>query len=647
MASLCSADVDVVVNLEGAEVLAPDPVSSLAGFVDFSSMDNSDLFVAMCLPGTFSPDHEGVCHDCVKCQANQYEKLACIPTRDRACANCTVCGTHDIELCQCSIKTDQCVTGDRVCVKVPPTVVNLVVDFTSNGVLTTKQQNFVRSGLIVGYTDWLSLQFDVEPETVELVDFTKVGPINYKAYFRFNEVYGEAKVRAIQSQSYDFFQGGIYYTFGGGARRRRLLEADPSPAGRRLLEQDFLQAGRRILQAQGGVGTTLLTAGGVSSSCDVNTTCTEPFTAFQFNNGTTCSGMCMPIPCPPGYTGGPKDCRLCEPGTFKNTSGYTSCEPCPADYTSPTGSNSSEACAKIPATSSGEATSTTSAAQSQAPMTTTTAAAAQSSSHSSTTWPSSTAPTSQPPTASPTPKPPTSSAAPSTGSSSQSGAASTSPGQTQPSQTTPSASTGQTTSSTGAPSGGTGSSSSGGGGGSSVNTNTNTNNNNINVNLPPMSVNINVPAPPPPPPISVNINVPAPPPIVVNVNVPPPPPAAPSPPPPPAPVPPNVVFNNYVNVAQPTPPPTAMTDDGYRYHGHGYYYNDEDWGLIILLLLFFSLIGSAALCIYTPNCGSCCYGDGGGNYCRHVVRYEIVRDADREEDARRIRRVRDVDTADV
>jgi len=95
-AGLCAADVDVVVNLESAERVDLAPVEAIPSYLDMSSMDNSDLFVAMCLPGTFSPNHEGICHDCVRCQANQYEKLACIPTRDRTCANCTVCGTHDI-----------------------------------------------------------------------------------------------------------------------------------------------------------------------------------------------------------------------------------------------------------------------------------------------------------------------------------------------------------------------------------------------------------------------------------------------------------------------------------------------------------------------------------------------------------------------
>ena len=608
MVSLCSADVDVIVNLAGADIVVPEPVQALPNFLDFSSMDNSDLFVAMCLPGTFSPDHEGVCHDCVKCQADQYEKLACIPTRDRTCANCTVCGVHDLELCQCSVKTAQCVTGDRVCVKVPPTVVNLVVDFTSNGVLTNQQQLFVRSGLAVGYTDWLALQFDVDAETVELVDFVKTGSVTYKAYFRFNEVYGEAKIRQIQSQNEEFFQGGIYYTFGGGGRRRRLLEAGG--------------AERRLLQA--GVGAGYLTAEGVSVDCQVDTNCTEPFTAFQYANNSQCTGSCMPVPCPPGYSGAAKDCRLCEPGTFKNASGYGDCDECPAGSTSPTGSNSSEACTLVTTSASAEVTTTTTPLPQSALETT------------SSLWPpssSSTPPASQQATSSLIPSsspgqqassaassaPPAATSPPS---SPKPGATSTSSGQTpaQPPQTTQSASTGQTSSPTGAPSGGTGSSSSGGGSGSSVNTNTNTNS--IHIEMP--AININVPAPPPPPPININVPAPPPPPpIYIQIASP------PAPPP---------VFNNNVVIHPPAPAPrmTDARDDYGYYRRHGYrYYDDDDllgdWGLMFLLLIFLFAIVAIPLCMYYPGCGcGSCYGDSQAPP-RHVVRYEIVRQRDRDE----------------
>jgi hypothetical protein len=556
MASLCSADVDVVVNLVGADAVDRSPVESVRNFVDFSSMDNSDLFVAMCLPGTFSSDNEGVCHDCQLCKANQYETQACIPTRDRACANCTVCGSNDIELCQCAVKTSQCVTGDRVCLRVPPTVVTLVVDFTSNGVLTAKQQTFVRSGLALGYTDWLASEFDVDPETVELTDFVRTGTLTYKAYFRFNEVYGQAKISSIQSQTQEFFQGGLVYTFGGGGGRRRLLQA----------------------------GANLMSVNGVSSDCGVNATCSEAFTEFRYDNGTNCSGSCYPILCPPGLTGSAKNCFPCGPGTYKNETGYQDCQECPAGYTSPTAANSSEACTPLPPNST-----TTSAAETTTAGQSTPSPTPPSSSPSATSPPPSSSPSAQT-TSSSAPLPPSSSSSTATSTlstaqptASQAGsspssapsAGSSSTGQAVP-QTTPPGGSGQTT-----PSGGTGQTtgtSSGTGAGSPssvVVSNVNTNTNNVNVNLPPAPAPVYV---------SLPTAQPAPPQIYITIA----PQQAP-----PAPVI-KPVFNNYFS--QQPQPQAKQRAPMHETHTH-HYYDDWDLSSLFLLLVFFVLVISFTLCI--------------------------------------------------
>lgn len=78
-----------------------------------------------------------------------------------------------------------------------------------------------------------------------------------------------------------------------------------------------------------------------------------------------------------------------------------------------------------------------------------------------------------------------------------------------------------------------------------------------------------------------------------------------------------------------------MPSDDYHYHRHGYYYDDDDLlgnsGFGIMLLFFFGLVLSAALCVYYPGCGGCCYSDAPA--CRrHVVRYEIVRQEGRDGD---------------
>ena len=596
-ASLCGADVDVVVNLAGADRVLEAPVQAISGFVELFSMDNSDLFVAMCLPGTFSPDNEGICHDCVKCIANQYEKIACIPTRDRTCANCTVCGTHDIELCQCAIKTSQCITGDRICLKVPPTSVNLNVDFSTGVVLTSRQLAFVKAGLAAGFTEWLAVQFDVDVDTVELVDVVRFDPTNFQARFRFNEVYGAAKVNRILGQPHSFYQGGFAYTFGvPGARRRRLLQ---------------VAASRSLLQV--AANEYYINANGASGSCDVNTTCSQEFYEWVYDENSTCTGKCMPVLCPPGYGGYATNCQPCEPGTFKAETGYGDCEECPAGHTSPTGSNSSDACYPSEVTSAGGAASSTNTSSgSQASSEMLQSFAQQTSSETgstpspqqlqpaSSTTPSSTSPSTPPTTSSLATSPSTS--ASSQGSSAASSRQSShaqetaAPPTTAPSPPPPPPWTGQTSSSTGGTTGGTGSSSSGGGGSVSVN---------VNVNVQAPSVVVQVPPPPPP--------------VVVQV------PAAPPPAAPP-------IFNNYVTIQAPPAPPSMPDGDEYHYHWHGY--RDwrsqdalgDDWVAAYLFVFLFVGVFAGVLCLWTPCCGGCDYGGDGRTVSRTVVRYRLVRD---------------------
>jgi len=585
--------VDVVVNLAGADRVLEAPVQAISGFVELFSMDNSDLFVAMCLPGTFSPDNEGICHDCVKCIANQYEKIACIPTRDRTCANCTVCGTHDIELCQCAIKTSQCITGDRICLKVPPTSVNLNVDFSTGVVLTSRQLAFVKAGLAAGFTEWLAVQFDVDVDTVELVDVVRFDPTNFQARFRFNEVYGAAKVNRILGQPHSFYQGGFAYTFGvPGARRRRLLQV--------------------------AANEYYINANGASGSCDVNTTCSQEFYEWVYDENSTCTGKCMPVLCPPGYGGYATNCQPCEPGTFKAETGYGDCEECPAGHTSPTGSNSSDACYPSEVTSAGEAASSTNTSSgSQASSETLQSFAQQASSETGSTpspQPSQPASSTTPSSTSPSTPPTTSSRAtsPSTSAGSQGSSAASSPQSshaqetaappptTAPSPPPPPPWTGQTSSSTGGTTGGTGSSSSGGGGSVS---------NVVNVNVQPPVVNVNVE----PPVVNVNVNVPP----------------APIPAPPPQ----QQIFNNYVTIQQPQRQQEDMADkDEYHYHWHGYRSDGVDTlagdpGLFLLFFILLLTLTGAFMCLYYPGCGSCsgpC--DNYGTVSRTVVRYRLVRD---------------------
>jgi hypothetical protein len=83
-----------------------------------------------------------------------------------------------------------------------------------------------------------------------------------------------------------------------------------------------------------------------------------------------------------------------------------------------------------------------------------------------------------------------------------------------------------------------------------------------------------------------------------------------------------------------------MTDD-YGYHRrHGYYYYDDDdlfggWGAMLLLLLLAVALAAASVCLYSPGCGGCCYG-APEQQPRRVVRYEIVRQRDRDGEEARV-----------
>ena len=321
---------DVVVNLRNADAVDPAllPPSALASSV----MDNSDLFVAVCSPGTFSPDDGGVCHECQGCHVEQFETLPCLPYRDRGCANCTVCDEHEVEVCQCSVKTSQCFTGDRVCLKLKPTTVTLTVELFSASLLNSRQEQLVAAGLATGFVDWLVEEFATP--SVDFVAMVGTGPRAYAATFTFHDIYNQTTIMRLKAPNPLLYQRGLVYTFGGTVSRRR----------------------RSLLAYTSG----LVSATGSHSDCLTNTTCDGPYLAFQFFNESGCGGTCVGVPCPPGLFGGFGNCAGCTPGSYADAVGMTVCTPCPDGYSSPPAANASDLCF-VPPTTPGPTTSTTGA----------------------------------------------------------------------------------------------------------------------------------------------------------------------------------------------------------------------------------------------------------------------------------------------
>jgi hypothetical protein len=365
--------IDVILNLQGADAVdaALLPYSPLDPLI----MDNSDISVVACSVGTFSADDGGVCAPCQTCQSEKYEIHACLPWQDRACDNCTVCTARESEACPCAVLSATCFTGDRVCLKLAPTAVTLVVDFSTGGPLSPEVEQYVRDALATGYVDWLKQEFG-EPG-VTFNSLTATSPGQYGASFTFADVYDQATVSRIRNSPASLFQQGLAYVFGG--RRRALLAhgaGTPPPPRVRLLLSNTPPGpapGRALLSSRRLLANFSFVATGTQSSCQTNTTCDGPYLVFQFFNSTngtaSCGGLCVGAPCPAGLYGGNGQCDPCAAGGYTATAGNTACTPCPAGQTSPRGANASTLCYTPTTTSTPAPTTTTTT---PAPTTTTT-----------------------------------------------------------------------------------------------------------------------------------------------------------------------------------------------------------------------------------------------------------------------------------
>lgn len=308
---IARADINVVVNLQGASGLDPLAVS-LAQYRSLSQMDNSDLLVTPCAPGTFSPEHRGVCGPCTRCNVTQYALPRCVPYADAVCNDCDVCSDRQYEYCPCSPElTAQCYLGNRICLPLTPTTLRLTLLLQSEKPLSVFQIQLIQAGVTTGYLEWLLVTFGITDAYLET--FTTITRSHFSALFVFPELYNNTLVGLIKNGTIDFYEKGMIYTF-GNFQRRRLLTYSSSLV--------------RIVSA--------------FSDCINNQTCqSNPYLQYD---GSNCTGQCLPLPCPPGYTGDFGICSPCANATYKAAQGNATCSPCPQNYSSPMGSNSSANC---------------------------------------------------------------------------------------------------------------------------------------------------------------------------------------------------------------------------------------------------------------------------------------------------------------
>jgi TNFR/NGFR cysteine-rich region/Tyrosine-protein kinase ephrin type A/B receptor-like len=274
-----------------------------------------ELFVAQCEDGTFSSDTSGVCRACGNCSALSFELRPCVHTSDIVCQTCAVCGEHDFQLCECRVKTSTCFVGNRVCLTLLPASVSITLTLLSPQALTSAQQADAQSVLQTAYAAWLASQFD-EP-SVSGASLRSKSSTSYVITFVFTGIYDQSHLKNISGATAVEFQDGIDLLFGG--------------TGRRLLS------------------SATFTVPAVTQTCLVDGVC-PPFSQL---NGS-CTNVCVPSPCPIGYTllpGSQTNCTYCEMGTYKDTTGNAACTPCAVGYTTTgLGSPSLGNCSLIPTT---------------------------------------------------------------------------------------------------------------------------------------------------------------------------------------------------------------------------------------------------------------------------------------------------------
>lgn len=313
-------------------------------------------------PRGHSPPHRRGCTRCVG--AEVYEKSPCVSTQDTACASCTVCRERQVQACDCGVINSACYTGDRVCYDLVPVAMNLTVVLRSQARLSASQQALVSIGMQTGYIEWLNFTF-----VVGGIQFNSMVPTPNQTYtvsYTLTDVYDRYTIERLIAGDAALFTLGVTYTFGGGTlSRRRLLAATQDP---------------RAYVAD------LVTAVGAGSTCQATGSCPRFFNNTP-QDANACDNVCVPLPCPPGYTGDFGLCTLCPNATYKAVAGNDTCTRCPDGFTSPQGITNGSECVWDPywaLTSTTPRPLATSTFRSSATTTTTAAAAATSSSSAST-----------------------------------------------------------------------------------------------------------------------------------------------------------------------------------------------------------------------------------------------------------------------
>ena len=342
LAGTVSAQIKIAILMQGSDFIN---VSIVPTF-DVDQFDLGDVYISPCRAGTYNEARDSYCKDCTICAANQFEHLECIATRNRVCHNCTVCSDREQQICQCRERSPNCVTGDSVCLPLPPTTANITFDMTVSAPLSVLRERFLQEGLRTGFVLFLAEYLQHSADSIVFLFLRKNTPLTYTTTFLINDVYSLFTKRQVAGMTQEVVQVGLTSTFGvqsntfsttvTGQRRRLILR-------RRLLQQTNI-----IIN---------LFAGNVETQCVNQGACGRFF--VMSHPDSPCESTCVSLPCPPGYTGIYGICELCPNATYKPLEGNASCTPCPLQgATSDQGSVDVSQCF-VPATHGPTTTATT------------------------------------------------------------------------------------------------------------------------------------------------------------------------------------------------------------------------------------------------------------------------------------------------
>ena len=322
------SEIQIAILMQGSDFIN---VSIVPAF-DVNQFDLGDVFISPCRAGTYNEARDSFCKDCATCTSYQYERETCISIRNRVCANCTICTEREQEICQCSSRTPDCVTGDRVCLPLPPTSANITFDLSVSVQLPTLKERFLQEGLRTGFVLFLSEYLQHNPDSIVFLYLVKISPKTYMTTFIVNDVYSLYTKNQVSLLNQAIVQLGLTNTFGVQSNTFSTVSEQRRRRSRRLLQQQPIT----------------LFADSVTAQCISKGDCSR---FFAMTNPTNpCQSECVSLPCPPGYTGIYGLCEICPNATFKSAEGNESCTSCPAGAFSDQGAVNMSQCWFMPTT---------------------------------------------------------------------------------------------------------------------------------------------------------------------------------------------------------------------------------------------------------------------------------------------------------